>query len=416
MNLRTALAEPRTLAVLDQMVVSGCNFFSLLYVGRKLALDEFGLFSLAMMSMMFLANMHRAVFTQPLNVLGASDDVPHLTARMGALLRAHWFAIPVALGVLVLLSLRYFPDAALFLACACYVACFFLQEIVRRYWYTMRRTDRALFNDVLSYGGQLLVLLIAGSVFAIDGVLAFSIMAVTSLFAFAVGVRRIELKSAPPANRSRLLRQHWSLARWLVPTVLTVWGATQAYPFLMASLGPAAVAAFAASRNLLNAAGILIQSVDNYLPVRAAAVLRRDGKRALGAHLLQTLGVSAVGGALFVGAMALAAEPLLNLLYDGLYDHAAPLFRVLALSAVFGLIGTVLGSYSLAMSDSRASFLANLGATAFTFSGGLWLIQQHGAIGAAAAAVLSTATAMTLQGLLVFARFKGLPTERTAHA
>ena len=85
------------------------------------------------------------------------------------------------------------------------------------------------------------------------------------------------------------------------------------------------------------------------------------------------------------------------------------MLRILAVGTFFSLIGTVLGAYSLAMEDSRSSFLANLGATGFTFTVGLWLIQAHGISGAAAATTLSVAVSMLLQGYLVFLRLNKLP-------
>jgi O-antigen/teichoic acid export membrane protein len=198
--------------------------------------------------------------------------------------------------------------------------------------------------------------------------------------------------------------------------VLAVWGASQLYPFLLAALGPAAVATYVACRNLLNATGIMVQSVGNYLPVRAAALLRRSGKAALRSHLLRTLAQAAAVGVLFVLLIVLAAGPLMHLAYGGLYDSAASLLRTLALATLFSLLGAVLGAYSLAMEDSRASFLANLGATGVALTAGAWLIHVDGLQGAAIAATLSTATSMMLQGTLVWMKLNKLPDHGGPHA
>jgi O-antigen/teichoic acid export membrane protein len=72
----------------------------------------------------------------------------------------------------------------------------------------------------------------------------------------------------------------------------------------------------------------------------------------------------------------------------------------------FSLLGAVFGSYALALQDARSTFLANLGGTVFTFTGGLWLLHAHGIYGAAIATCLSLATAALLQGCFVLRDLK----------
>jgi O-antigen/teichoic acid export membrane protein len=409
-RLKAATAEPRVLAFVDQMLVSGGNFFSLLLIGRHLAAENFGPFSLAMMSLVFVANLHRALFTQPLNILGAAESLPCVTGRLLALLRAQMLAIPLAVLLLAGFSFGFFPHAALLFGGTCYIAGFYLQEMSRRYWYTVHRVERAVASDAISYGGQLVALAAMASAGALDGANALAAMGAASFAAFLFDLWRMELGEADRAREAcPVFVQHWALSRWLLLTVLAVWGASQLYPFLLAALGPAAVATYVACRNLLNATGIMVQSVGNYLPVRAAALLHLSGKAALRSHLLRTLAQAASIGVLFVLLIVLAAGPLMHLAYGGLYDSAASLLRTLALATLFSLLGAVLGAYSLAMEDSRASFLANLGATGVALTAGAWLIRAHGLQGAAVAATLSTATSMALQGALVWMRLHRLP-------
>jgi O-antigen/teichoic acid export membrane protein len=419
-RIRAVLAKPGTLAFADQALVSAGNFFSLLLVARHLAAEKFGLFSLAMMSLVFLANLHRAAFTQPMNILGAAESLPCVTARMLALLRAQLLAIPLAALLLALLSLYFFPQAALLFGAVGYITGFYLQETSRRYWYTLHRVERAIVSDVISYGGQLVLLALLAASGRLDGAIALAMMGVASLAAFLFDIWCIEPMPAARRHEPQPLRllavQHWPLSRWLLLTVLAMWGGNQLYPFLLAVLGPVAVASYVACRNLLNAIGVMIQSVGNYLPVRAAALLRRRGKAALLSHLLQTLTRAAAFGLAFVLLVVLAAGPLMHLAYGGRYDGAAWLLRMLALATLFTLLGAVLGAYSLAMEDSRASFLANLGATCVALTAGAWLIHSKGLHGAAIAAMLSSATSMVLQAVLVWRRFGSLSDSRGAHA
>lgn len=419
-KVRSMIAKPGTLAFADQALVSAGNFFSLLLIARHLAAEKFGLFSLAMMSLLFMANLHRAIFTQPLNILGAAESLPCVTGRMWTLLRAQLLAIPLAALLLTGLSLHFFPQAALLFGTICYVAGFYLQEMSRRYWYTVHRLERAIASDVISYGGQLALLALLAASGRLDGAIALATMGAASFAAFLFDLWRMKPAPGLTGHALRPLRllfiQHWPLSRWLLLTVLAMWGGSQLYPFLLAALGPVAVASYVACRNLLNAIGVLIQSVGNYLPVRAASLLKRRGKLALRSHLLRTLAQAASFGLAFVLLIVLAAGPLMHLVYGGRYDSAAPLLRMLALATLFTLLGAVLGAYSLAMEDSRASFVANLGATCVALTLGIWLIHTHGLQGAAIAATLGTGTSMVLQATLVWRRFNRLPHGRRPHA
>ncbi len=410
------LNDQRMSAFCDQGVVSASNFVTMLIVARQLTHEEFGLFSLAMMSMLFLGNLHRAVFTQPMNILGASELQSQLAGRMLALLKAHWFAIPIAFAVLAVASFCFYPQMLLLTSVAIYVASFFLQEMLRRYWYTLGRSSDALRNDLISYAGQVALLLLVALVWKIDGSIAFFIMAVTSIVAFMVGLNTLDLiESADHRAMRSVLVEQWGLAKWMLLTVLAVWGAGQVYPFLMAPLGAVAVASFSACRNLLNALGVVIQSIGNYLPAQAAKLIQNGGKQALRRHILRTLSQALVLAAVFLSTIEVFAEPLLHLVYAGRYDSAAPLLKILAWGTVSTLMATIMGCYSLAMEDSRSGFFANLGASAITFTVGLWFIKNHGADGAAMATAISLATAALLQGILVLVHFRRLPS-RAIHA
>jgi O-antigen/teichoic acid export membrane protein len=401
-EIAEVMSEPRTLAIVDQCIVSCGNFVAMLLIGRHLPASDFGLFSLAMLAVLFLSNLHRALVTQPLNVLGASDDNVTLSTRLAVLLHAHLIVVPAAIVFLIGLSVWFFPLPALVLGACCYLSAFFLQETLRRYWYTVGRIDRAAINDLIAYGGQAVLLAVCSTYWTLDGAWSFVIMAVTSLAAALAGLCTVGGVTMPDMGAARVVgAQHWTLSRWLMLTVLALWGSSQMYPFLIASLGPAAIAYFAVCRNLLNAMNVVVQSVINYLPTRAAVLLKTEGEAEFRRHLLTTLIRAGLGSAAFLAVTQVLAYPALHLLYGGTYDAAAPLLRVLSSGVMFSLLGAVLGSYSLAMHDSRSTFLANLGGSVFTFTGGLWLIHTHGIYGAAIAGCMSLAVAAVLQGLFV---------------
>ncbi len=316
------------LVVYDQGVVSACNFLTIIVLGRTMDASEFGGLGLALISTLLVSNLHRAVFTQPMNILAASHRGPRLRSRLVSLLKAHAGGSVLALALLGMLSTWFFPDPVLLIAAWVYVVCFALQETLRRYWHTAMRPEKALRNDLLE-------LRRAGS----TSVLPYPILAHQCCTrvrgdgahlarCFSVG----HIENSPPSLASTtprgVIAEQWPLGRWLVSTVLAAWGAGQIYPFLIAPLGPGAVASFFACRNLLNVVGIFVQSIGNYLPGRAAVLLETEGRGALGRHMLRTLSWAVVMCAAFLAFVYAFAEGLLHLLYGGIYDSAAPLLRV----------------------------------------------------------------------------------------
>jgi O-antigen/teichoic acid export membrane protein len=401
--------DPRTLALIDQSLLSGTNFITLLWVSRHVDANAFGQFSLAALVLLFLANVHRAVITQQLNLLGANDDPERLRVRIAVSLWAHLLLVPLSVALLAILSWRYFPEPRLFAGAAAYAVCFMLQETIRRYYYTVGRIRSALLNDFISYGGQLIAIFVMSRFMVVDGEVTFFIMAATSLAAFMFGVPQIDIARSITLRYVReILGQHLASSGWLLLTVLALWGATQLHPFLLAPLGPGAIAVFSASRNPLNVIGVAVQSVGNLLPIRAAGILGTRGPAALRKHLVTTTLHALIASFVIVIAMQLTAPLVLKLLYGGRYDDATPILRVLSFGIVFALIGTVLGAYALALNDARSNFLSNLAATAFTFTGGLLLIHIDGLMGAAIGGCLSVAIATVVQGVFVWRRLRVL--------
>ena len=409
--------SPRMLSIYDQCVVSGCNFLTMVIMARQLKAEDFGLFSIAMLSMLFLANFHRAIFTQPMNIIGVNEKKQQLKARMLALLKAHLYTLPIPFAVLAVASFFLFPQLALFFSVAIYVVCYFLQEMLRRYFYTLVQPGDALLNDSISYIGQVFLLMLMASVWGADAAIAFYIMAFTSLLAFLLGLVKLDLlRDVERQSVLLVMQQQWGISKWLVLTTLAVWGSSQVYPFMVASLGSIVVASLSACRNLLNVLSVFTQSVGNYLPTRVVEVLRHEGKAGLRRHLVKTLTQAVIISVVFIGVVYISAGPLLHFVYRGNYDAVEPLLFIFASGSACGFIGVILGSYSMAMEDSRSNFLANLGSSAVTFTIGLWLIKTQGFSGAAIATFLSLATAMLLQGLFVLVRYHRLPAESFSHA
>jgi O-antigen/teichoic acid export membrane protein len=406
-TLKALIASPKSLSFFDQGIVSASNFFTLIYAGRQFNTEQFGFFSLAMLGVLFLANLQRALITRPMDLLGAAEPSEYLRGRLIALFGVLGVMAPIAIALLGAFSIKFFPQPELFSSCAAYLICFSLQEMMRRYWYAMNRIGYAVRSDLISYGGQVAALLAADALWGLNGSTAFLVMAASSLAAFLCDVRVSKLGAGTVSrSRTEVMTEHWSISKWLVLTVFAIWGAGQVYPLLVASLGPVAVATFAACGNILRGVSLVVQTVDNYLPSRAAALLHEKGAGEFRQHMMWTVSRSAAAGLVFALLIHVFADRIMYVVYGGTYDGAGSVLSLMVPGAFCGYLGAVLGAYSLAMTDSQASFVANLAATVCTFTVGFWLIITHGTIGAAIASSLTAVTSMVVQGSLVAIRLK----------
>ncbi len=395
--LTAQAAAPRTQALYDQLLVSGVNFLTVVYLGRQLAPEAFGMFTLAYLSVLGLATLQTALVTQPLNLLGATRPADVNLGHLHALLRLFgWVWLPLNLLLLGVLSWLFFPQPALFAAAGAYLCGFLLQELLRRYWYTCGQISRALVNDLI-YAGQLPLIVLWAQRDGFDPVVALTLMALTSFLAMAHGMWRLRRAPSVPVSTRAVVDQHRQMGAWLLLATASAYGATQLYPYMLASAGAGAVAAFAAARNVVGALNVVVQAANNYLPIRSKQVLAYDGPRTLSGYLTRAGVALALVAGVFSALLAWRSEELLAWIYGKSFENADQLLALLAVSGFCFALFPVFNAGIMALNRLSVIFAANLVATAFNLSAGWWLIDRYGVRGAAVAASASMALVLVLQ-------------------
>lgn len=394
-------------AVYDQTLVSGANFVTTLIVARMLVPESFAMFSLASLSILFFASFQRTLITQPLNVLGATEGPASLAARYIGLMHLQWLMIPLGVVPLALIGIFFFPNLGLIIGAAAYLAGFFLQEMVRRYHYTQGAIQDALENDLISYGGQLLVLLALYFSGWQDAAYAFIALASTSLLAFVWGQKKIKksytallIQEKLPKN---LLLEHWQFAKWVVLSQFVFWGATQAYPFMLANQSTyAAVADFNVVNSILNALNIVRLMLGNYLPSRVTVVYADGDTAALRKFLIRILAYSGCASVVLILLLTVGSHWLIDVLFAGKYPLAADLVGWLALAHFASIMGVVTNAGALALRTTNWIFYANAVGTVFSVAAGPFLIGRYGVWGAVAGVCIASALPAIIQGIKVF--------------
>lgn len=383
-------------ALFDQAIVSAANFLTGLLVARSLGASDLAAYSLAFATINGLSSVQRAVVSQPMNILGASETAGQRLARYQALVRLQAWLWPVCVPLVVAVGWWYFPDPWLVAGTLAFLLVFCLQDMVRRFHYSGgEQVRRALPIDLLAFGGQLAMLVVGWLTGHLTASSVLWWMGAPLFMAFVWGHWQLRQQSTTTRADGRpyqpwpLLREHWQQSRWVALSIVLFLASSQLLPFQIASFGdPDAVADYHAANVLMNALNVVRFTVGNYLPGRAAWVLAESGmsglRRYLGRLTMAYLGLAALALAVFV-----ASGPwLIDTLFKGQYPGAQALIGPMAAIHLLAMSSLVTTTAAQVLGETRLIFLANAVATVAAWGLGPWLITQHGMTGALGALAL----------------------------
>jgi O-antigen/teichoic acid export membrane protein len=300
-------------AVLDQLLISGANFLLVVTVARSAGLAELGRFGLVFACILFLANVHTALVSQPFALIfSRCHNGLERDAYLAQLNRIHgWLLVIIPMSLVG----YAWPEMGHLMVVA--VAAAILRaglEIQRRMAYGVGDTVGALLIDLVAVAPILCVVLLSLGGMRITAFFAILVMGIGGAGGWLFGWR---LRAMGPrqgvATPGDVIRRHWQIGRWLLGSVLALWISTQSYPFMVAAYRDIeAAGGLQACLRLIGVAAIGLQALEIYaLPRLAAASIAGDARffhamawRTALAMLLPTL-VVCIPGMLFPGLLAL---------------------------------------------------------------------------------------------------------------
>ncbi|MCC7349594.1 MAG: oligosaccharide flippase family protein [Phycisphaerales bacterium] len=373
-------------ALADQMLLSGSNFVTMVLVARGLSRGEFGEFTLIYSGLLFANLAQATLITQPHNVLastrGGADYRRYTTsAGAGQLL----FCIVAALLTLMAAGLGWslgWSVAGLLAALAPCIIAWQSQEFTRRVLYTEGRTAAAFFNDLLSYGGQALLIGLLWHAEQLTAQRALYILAATSATAALLGLWQIRHSLARDWKWSSLW-ENWNFGKWLLGAELLQWlSSIQWYLFIAAAMfGTSATAMLKAAAVIFGPTRVLISFLDTILPIRFSKALAHGGPEAMNrqyrwAFLLVTPMLAG-----YCGLVALFAGPLLRLAYGKQYADDAPMLMLYAMCAFPAYVSHITYAALAARRQTRHIFMAYVYTALFTVGIGWALLHWMGVNG-----------------------------------
>jgi O-antigen/teichoic acid export membrane protein len=333
-------------ALTDQAVISATNFLTSVMLLRFMGLREFGVFTLAWMSVLFVNSLQTALIVAPMMSIGPKQEEKDRPSYFGAVVFQELVLVSccfVLVFVAIKVSGSFFPHKNLLhLAFPLAVSAFAyqMQDFVRRYFFATRQNRRALADDVLSYLTQLPILFLLHHAGHLNSVIALWTMAGTSILGLALGWFWMEpLEFSWEWIKSISLR-HWRVSRWLTGSALLVW--TSSNVFLLSApvyYGAAAAGVLKASQNLMGVTHVWFQGLDNIVPVETARRLRQGGVPSMLAYTRSIL--MKWGGLTLLFAIVMAAAPgfWLRLIYSPEMAQYGYILRLFALLYVIIFLG-----------------------------------------------------------------------------
>jgi O-antigen/teichoic acid export membrane protein len=274
--------------------------------------------------------------------------------------------------------------AGLLLMLALAVAAWQLQEFARRVLYSEGRLAMVWANDAVSYGGQLLGIVVLWRTDTLTATTALGVLAATSAAGAVLGGWQIRDQLVRGVNARRHLPENWSFGKWLLGSTIAMWTSSQLYPLMTAGfVSVAATGALRAVWTILGPTHILLKAVDTAFTPLAAKAYGDGGGREVASLVRATYLIT---GPIMLGYCALVsllAHPLLNALYGGRYNDYDWLLPLLA--ACYGLVYvyTPIWVALRGMQVTAPMFRGYVFSTFIVLTAGVGLVYYLGVLGAA---------------------------------
>ena len=395
-------------ALADQTIVSGVNFVTGILVARYLGIEEFGRFTLAWMVVLFAASIQYAAINSAMMSIGPKQSEADAPGYYGAVMIQQLVFGILTFAVVwagVSFSAVLAPEwgvAELAVPLSCAAVAYQFQDFLRRYFFTRGRGSKAFTCDMVRCLSQLAALFWLFDVMPMDSVKVLWVITITAAIATLYGSFQIEKVERPPGMFRAVASRHWKFSKWMIAAALMQWTTGNFFTIAAgAFLGPTAVGALKAARDLMGITNILFYGLENVVPVQAAVYFKFGGKKAMVAYLRR---VALLGG-FAIGAFAVVAaatpEFWLTFVFGDQYAGFGYILRWYAVIYLAMFIGLPLRSGLKALEDTRSVFFSSSLATIVALLSAFPLLTGLGITGA----VVGKLLVIVVQQIVIMIQF-----------
>jgi len=397
-DLATDLLRRNGWGVADQVLISATNFITMILIARELSPAAFGAFTLGYSALLFANSVQSSLITQPLSVLSATNSGQDsagfvTTTATSQICLAIGLAI-IAWGAAAIAYAAGGGVADLLLALGPAILAWQSQEFVRRLLYVQERLGAAFLNDVISYGGQAIVVVVLWWREALTGPAAVYALAATSALAVVFGMRQLRGSFGRRLDFGVVI-ENWNFGKWLGGAELLRWlSSGHMYQYLAALiLGTTATGTLRAAEIVFGPTRVLTFYLNTVLPTRFSRTFATDGHAGLRGQLKLTYAVIVPLVGSYCLLIALLAGPLLRLLYGDNYVGGSSVLALYALSAFLGYQMQIVSAALRAKRLTRPIFVTYVYTSVITLSSGWLLILLLGVKGGIVGMIMTSLVA-----------------------
>jgi O-antigen/teichoic acid export membrane protein len=389
------------LALADQAVASATNFVTGAIVGRTVAREKFGLYTLGFTLALLALNVQNALVSAPYTVYSPRLKGSDHARYTGSTLLHQWGLTALCVALLLLvgaaLSAGVGPMELAPLAWALAVAIPFilLREYARSVCFAGLRMGSALVLDSCVAAVQIGALLALARLGLLSESRAFLTVGVAcglAGIAWIVAARKLFILRLSRAVQD--FKQNWSLGRWVLGKAAAWHVSSGLFPWLLAALrGAGAAGVFAACCGVVMLANPFLAAMTNLLQPVAAHAAAQGGRQRLGDVVLKSSAVVFACMSVFLVVMLLWGGWLVAVIYGRQYAGHGLVVSLVALSFFIRSFVVPVDAGLLARERPQVMMNSNLAGGVVALVLGTPMVWLYGLEGAALADVLSSAVA-----------------------
>ena len=392
-----ALLQKSALSVFDQAVVSGTSFLTSVILGRMCAVEELGIYYLALSIVYFVRGIQEQLVSAPYMIYCGRREGAALASFAGSsLVHQCVLLLTTCLILAVLAPLGVLPgglQAAIWLLVGA-IPLLLIREYIRQLLFAHLEMRAAVALDV-----AVAILQLAG-LSALSSLGALSLTTTLGVLAAAAGIpaawwfltkRHAMLVSLRAALADFL--HNWTFARWALASQLLACTTPYVMPWVVAlTHGEAQTGTLGACSTLVGLSNMFMMGLCNFLSPKAARAFASGGLTELQAVLRKTglLFATSLGAICLVGFTF--GEQIAIAVYGPQFHGTGWIIGVLSLSVLANSMGVTAGNGLWAMERPHANFVADLFSLCVVIVATISLVPMFGPLGAALATLCGTSS------------------------
>jgi O-antigen/teichoic acid export membrane protein len=329
-NKKIKLIPSHWLALADQVFVSGSNFLIGIILARAFGAEVFGLYVIATTYQMYANTFQSSLVVSPMvTALPHQQDENKRNNLVSGFLFCALILILISMLCITLIAHVigvYVPSLQLgsnTLPLMLAIVGFQLQDWLRKALYAMQKVESVLWLDIAAYGGQLTSL---GLLFFDQKLTPESaLLSLGCVFLLAAFFMLVVENILPSYKHAKLvIETYWRGSRDFFISWQLQWAGSQGLMLIGGGfLGKEVVGAIRATQNLAAPLNVIFQWMENIVPIKAVAHLKKGGLPAMHAFLGNIGKIGGVAIGLAVVFLYFFSESIIGFLYGASYKPYA---------------------------------------------------------------------------------------------